>query len=645
MTRMSSPATKSRNRGLDEDTFQQLLAAAFVVQQHNDQSKTTATHEPKSASVERSPDDGSDANFESRPGFAYVMEEIVSTQHQIQTRRLALQQAMDLIVERVLTIAHADGAAIALLEDAGKEVEYCAAAGRSSAMAGRRIMTKQALCFESVRNGTTMQCADTAEDFRLDPRVCEKRGVGGLIAIPVYRDEVVAGALEVIFSKRGSFLDHDVRSCQLMAGMVTEALDRAADVELKQALVNERATVLAALAKLKPQLERIMETPATPAGPEDPSEFPSICSACGATFGKKDLKCVHCGVARNSRLDNSTQSKLASMVRNNGSDLTVAKEKPVSDSRAKNPQRAEPPASANLLKAPPRLPDFLKTPPVEEIQQDDEFEIPSSVIDDLEARLREYDPDRHVSASSETVVSDVDSETAAAEPEMQIVEIASERGEYEHTRETDEHADKPEHEGEALVAVPQVNEIEETTASETEEIELRITPAPVTEDAWTSASKARKWLESVTDPQSRTAVARFINRHKGEIYLAAAVLVVGFAVWWSVWGGGPSWKDFSASSGSPTAADGATSTRRRAKPQEPELSLLEKFLVSLGLAEAPPSPIYLGNPDVKVWVDLQTALYYCPNADLYGNTPKGKFTTQKDAQLDQFEPAYRKACD
>jgi hypothetical protein len=53
----------------------------------------------------------------------------------------------------------------------------------------------------------------------------------------------------------------------------------------------------------------------------------------------------------------------------------------------------------------------------------------------------------------------------------------------------------------------------------------------------------------------------------------------------------------------------------------------------------------MGNPDVKVWVDLQTALYYCPGTDLYGSTPKGKYTTQGDAQQDQFEPAYRRPCD
>ena len=44
-------------------------------------------------------------------------------------------------------------------------------------------------------------------------------------------------------------------------------------------------------------------------------------------------------------------------------------------------------------------------------------------------------------------------------------------------------------------------------------------------------------------------------------------------------------------------------------------------------------------------MDTRTALYYCADADLYGKTKGGKFTKQRDAQLDQFQPAARKACD
>jgi hypothetical protein len=45
-----------------------------------------------------------------------------------------------------------------------------------------------------------------------------------------------------------------------------------------------------------------------------------------------------------------------------------------------------------------------------------------------------------------------------------------------------------------------------------------------------------------------------------------------------------------------------------------------------------------------VWIDPHTALYYCPGSELYGKTAKGKFASQQDAQLDQFEPASRRAC-
>jgi hypothetical protein len=69
------------------------------------------------------------------------------------------------------------------------------------------------------------------------------------------------------------------------------------------------------------------------------------------------------------------------------------------------------------------------------------------------------------------------------------------------------------------------------------------------------------------------------------------------------------------------------------------------MLISLGMAEAPQPPADKGDPTAQVWVDTHTGLYYCPGADLYGKTPKGKYTTQRDAQLDQFEPAYRKTCD
>jgi DNA-binding NarL/FixJ family response regulator len=74
-----------------------------------------------------------------------------------------------------------------------------------------------------------------------------------------------------------------------------------------------------------------------------------------------------------------------------------------------------------------------------------------------------------------------------------------------------------------------------------------------------------------------------------------------------------------------------------------QLPMVDKMLVRVGLKTLEP-PTYTGNPDTKVWIDLHTGLYYCPGADLYGKTGKGKYEKQREAQEDRFEPAARKPC-
>jgi len=144
------------------------------------------------------------------------------------------------------------------------------------------------------------------------------------------------------------------------------------------------------------------------------------------------------------------------------------------------------------------------------------------------------------------------------------------------------------------------------------------TPSP-----WASATKANKWLESL-NPKSPGGI--WLAKHRADLYVAGAVVLLLIVL--SGWGMRP--------------ADNRTQSKNSAQPN---LTLFEKLLINLGLAETPPTPVYLGNPNASVWVDLHTALYYCSDSDLYGKTPGGKFTTQRDAQLDQFEPAARKNCE
>ena len=74
-------------------------------------------------------------------------------------------------------------------------------------------------------------------------------------------------------------------------------------------------------------------------------------------------------------------------------------------------------------------------------------------------------------------------------------------------------------------------------------------------------------------------------------------------------------------------------------------SRLQSLLVQLGLAQSSAHSAYAGNPNTRVWVDVHTALYYCPGSELYGKTPGGRFSKQRAAQEDQFEPSTNIPCD
>lgn len=79
--------------------------------------------------------------------------------------------------------------------------------------------------------------------------------------------------------------------------------------------------------------------------------------------------------------------------------------------------------------------------------------------------------------------------------------------------------------------------------------------------------------------------------------------------------------------------------------QRPELPLWERTLIAMGIVQADqPVAHFHGDPNLKVWVDTHTALYYCPGDELYGKSPDGHYSTQHEAQMDRFEPAERSVC-
>jgi hypothetical protein len=136
-------------------------------------------------------------------------------------------------------------------------------------------------------------------------------------------------------------------------------------------------------------------------------------------------------------------------------------------------------------------------------------------------------------------------------------------------------------------------------------------------------SAAKDNVDEAVEPSYSLRDLRLRLRfHRADFYLVMAVVVSTFAMVWVL---------------SATPAPGAH--------HKPQLRLWERALISFGLAEAPEPPPQSGNPGISVWVDPKTALYYCAGEDLYGKAPGGHLATQREAQLDQFEPAGRAPCE
>jgi GAF domain-containing protein len=550
---MSASFSKSGPPVLDEATFQKLLAAAYVLQEHHDRTVQAATPDPK----RENPDTDSDTS---------ILAQIVETQHEIQANHLDLEGTTNLVVERIVKITGAQGAAVGLVNE--DKVAYRAGRGILAAQVGQEFRPEATLSASTFLHDVILRCPDAATDFRVNPEITKRLGIGSMIAVPVLHSGKTGGALELVFTKKDAFHDQDVRTCQLMAGLVTETLTRTAEEEWRKGLAAERASMLEVLEKIKPQLARLAASPdavlglsKVPQEPPEPKPVDTQCQNCGNEVAEDEVFCASCGTSRSSISRNDLQSKWATLW-----NLRQAAE------------------SASHATSAPEEKDPLFHQLGDANTQDSTERDPSHPA----GSLLEHDQDGNLVAPK----------------------------------------------------LPSEDAVPAVAATSTEEVTSSARNAP----------EGRVWFRSIAVSPPAMQLrgflqkhAPFIREHRGDLALVGAFVLFLITI---LWAASSNKSTTAADSGSPaTSAAAAPAKAKRKAPAQPKLSFFDQMLVNMGLAEPPPAPSYSGNPNIPVWIDVHTALYYCPGADLYGKTPQGRIASQHDAQLDQFEPASRKVCD
>jgi hypothetical protein len=575
---------------LDEQSFGKLLEAAYVLQEHNremrqiEESLERQSEELRQQEVETQTalDRGIPRPAEARPDIDYTLTlaEIVEAQHQIQIRHLELDKAMLVVVERTARMTNASGAAIGMLE--GKTIQYRAGAGTAALPVGSEVPLETAICAICLRTGQVLRTPDINTEFLFDPDLCRLRDIQSLAAVPIYHDGNIVGALELYFSQLQGFVEQDIHTCRLMAGLITEAIGRSANRELKKSAAEERSSMIAAIEELRPNLVPLTETEGDRSAPGTggvvvpastvSAVHPPACWKCGNRLLAEEQFCGKCGAPQVSEAQRSElEDKIVSAQRMQ----KTAQGASASGSNGSVPF-AESPGVGSRSGPSMRDINFPALPGSPDLSADHEV---NPLTDSGAIRADAEAMQSALSVTAKNV--DINFENPSAGLEK----------------------------------------IKQHDAN------------------WSSAAKARDFLESVADTAPKNAFERFWRAHRGDVYLALAVILVAIVVGWGV---------FSSKSVNATGSNPATANANRRKPaQAPDanLSAFDRLLISLGLAEEPAPPEDKGNPSTQVWIDLHTALYYCPGDELYGKTPKGRFAAQRDAQLDQFEPASRKVCE
>jgi hypothetical protein len=199
----------SANSYLDRESFQQVLANAYAIQ-------------------------------ESRidPQFLSAM---LNVERLVTKGDLEAEGAMNLVVDSARDVAGAAGAAVGLLQ--GDLLIYRAGSGCAAAHVGGRMAASLTVSAKTKMTHEILRVENAHTDTRVEGAICRQFGAESLLILPIYlsaactsavrRDQPLAGVLMILFGAAHAFQDGEIRMYRLMAGLIETAMGQATEAQLQ----------------------------------------------------------------------------------------------------------------------------------------------------------------------------------------------------------------------------------------------------------------------------------------------------------------------------------------------------------------------------------------------------------------------------
>ena len=178
-----------------------------------------------------------------------------------QEEEFALDEVLQLVADRAVSITGADGVAIALAHD--NAIVCRASTGSIAPDPGARLDPKAGFSGACLRSGQTVRCDDSETDSRVNAQACRVLGTRSMVAVPLSAKQRVVGLIEAFSKESYGFNDSDVRSLNLLGELILAAIrpeeeDRLAELSRKIVV---------------PELAPPAELPSTPDLPRGPARI------------------------------------------------------------------------------------------------------------------------------------------------------------------------------------------------------------------------------------------------------------------------------------------------------------------------------------------------------------------------------------
>ena len=199
--------------------------------------------------------------------------------------QFVLDEVLQLVAERALTITGADGVAIALAE--GNAIICRASAGTIAPDPGARLDPNSGFSGACLRGGRIVRCDDAENDPRVNVQACRRLGTRSMVAVPLAGQQSVIGLLEAFSSEAYGFNDSDVRSLNLLAELILSAMKP--EEEDRLAEISQRVVAAEPVAGTEPVVPN-SQAEATAQIPDDSSEPRSLAPDVSPAISLKNEK-------------------------------------------------------------------------------------------------------------------------------------------------------------------------------------------------------------------------------------------------------------------------------------------------------------------------------------------------------------------